>query len=133
MKQHIKMTHEMWQLERVDNKRWKATYLKEHRDGYLTLTGSANTIELDVPFPFRLVRVELTFDDATSRDIDIYFIPRGHKSPYPPRVYHETGATFTDLVLQFAEGYEKESAVIRFTCTGTADKLMYPTVYVQEL
>lgn len=123
----------MWQLELVEHNRWKCTYLKEHKDGYLTLSGNDDTIDLDVPFPFRLVRIETTFDDAVARDIDMYFIPRGYKSPNPPRVYHEAGATFKDLLLEFSVGYEKESAIIRFVVNGTINKKMFPVVYIQEL
>lgn len=133
--QHIKRTFEGWEREHTEKNIHRFKYVKENeKEGYLTLSGSADTLELDVGFPFRLVRIELVFDDATARDIDMYFIPRGYGTlAYPPRLYHESGATFTDLILQFAEGYEKESAIIRFIVDGTANKLMYPVVYVQEL
>lgn len=123
----------MWQIEHVDGKRWKCTYLKEHSDGYLTLSGSDDTINLDVPFPFRLVRIEVTFDDATAKNLDIYFIPRGYKSPNPPRVYSGSAETTKDYILEFSVGYEKESAIVRFKVNGTVSKKMFPVVYIQEM
>ena len=133
--QYLKRTMEGWEREHTGKNIHRFKYVKESdKQGYLTLSGGADTLDLDIGFPFRLVRIETMFDDATAKDIDIYFIPRGFPTlAYPPRVYHEASATFTDLILQFAEGYEKESAIVHFIVTGTANKLMYPVVYVQEL
>lgn len=100
-----------------------------------TLTGSTDNIDLLIPFHCLVQKIELSFDDATSKTLDIY-----HRSAYsaiptnPPEIFSLPANTWQTFIITLEENeneFEKE-ATLRIAVNGTANKKVKPVIYLRR-
>ena len=102
-------------------------------NGYFTITGTDN-IDVQIPFPFQLNKIVLLSDDATVKKITIYcLIEKLKGAPYQPRYFEKEVDTTTDKVITLEENENDfdQNDTIRITIVGTANKKIYPIIYLR--
>lgn len=118
----------------------KGTYLfylrpDKYSNNRFTLTGSADNIDLELPFNCLLQKIEVDFNDETSKTLVIRHIPAYVTNPtYSPLLFGVIDNTEGQFIITFSENeneFEK-GATIRITVTGTADKLVAPRIYLKR-
>lgn len=121
-----------WTFKKISSKLW-ALLWNQTANNIFTLTGITDRLSIRIPGAFRLIRVELSFNDTTTKVLTL-----NHE--LPDRDHAGFTLLFTDptntdqqVILKFGEGYEFEPCVLNLDITGTAGKTVYPTIYIQKL
>lgn len=101
----------------------------------VTLSGSADVKRLTISKGFRLIRIEWSFNDATSKDFKIEVEhPHMNQLDNPTMILNLTGDVNKNGYKTYGEKYEYEGgATLVFTVTGTLTKTFSPTAYIQVL
>ena len=110
-------------------------FYKATADYQISLTGSSENHDAQIPFPFRIEYIIICADDATAKDIDIYVMPMvASQLAYPPRIFSASTDTVTDRLLEYGREYKAPlHSVIRFTLNGTATKKIFVLACLQRL
>lgn len=118
----------------IGEKTWILFY-KATADYQVSLTGSSENHDAEIPFPFRIEYIIICADDATAKDIDIYVMPMvASQLAYPPRLFNASSDTVTDRLVEYGRQYKfPKGSVIRFTFNGTATKKIFPLACLQRL
>ena len=103
----------------------------------MTMTGSAVTLDFDIQFNHRLVKVQWSHAvaagtdgaDATAAYLYQYDPVSGRKVP----LYAETASTSSHTVAAFGEEYEYVAKRYQWSFNTTNTDLVYPKMWVQEL
>jgi len=122
-----------WYFIPLKHNVWKLKYIATS-DNLFVLTGNdPDTIEVNIPDNFRLIRIDMYFSDTTSKSVKI------HRTTHDPNStsYQELAQLLNDvsrtLEFDFGEGNEFEAGIIELRITGTNGKSVKPLVYVQRL
>jgi hypothetical protein len=102
---------------------------------YLTMTGSAVTLDAYIPTGHRLVRFE--WKHTTSAGVDgldatAVILSRIDKTLLW-RIYAEAASTSSTTVVPFGEGYEYHNCRYRVSFNTSNTDLVYPKLWVQEV
>ena len=110
-------------------------FYKATADYQISLTGSSENHDAEIPFPFRIEYIIICADDATAKDIDIYPIPMIESQiTYPARIFSSATDTDTDIFIEAGRPYKFPTAtVLRFTLNGTAGKKIFVFACLQRL
>lgn len=118
----------------IGNNIW-VWYYKETSDRSLSLSGSTDTLQLDVPFNFRLCKIIFISDDTTAKDlIAELVINRLPRMGYNPRLFGSLDDQRRSISVKYGEGYEFELLdAIKIKVTGTATKKFWAIIYTQKI
>lgn len=121
-----------FQFEYIGKGIWRGKYIKTADKAILL------NVDEDILFPFkgwRLQRIDISFDDATTKDIAIRIKPEGLPDlDYAPEIDASADDTTTSYVKTFEKGYEYILGdVLNILITGTEGKKATPIITVQQL
>ena len=86
------------------------------------------------PFKFRLERIVLCFDDATSKDVTVYHVPIKASVAYPPRLMKMPTNIDTDIIRVYGENYKFQDAdALRIYIDGTTNKKCFRIIQITRL
>lgn len=125
-----------WVAKQIKPRIWKI-YLE---DKHLTLTGSADTLDLPINAFHTLERFEFTqnnsSDVANISSFDLSIIKKISSDPEVPNsrstLWSKTGLAYSDYGVNFTkDNFEREPTTYTITITGTATNRMIPIIYLE--
>lgn len=103
---------------------------------YIEQTGSNVVIDLSVPFPHRLQRIEIKHTDASNVDSVVptaLTVAHSKNSLLFFTIVKHSTLIATDLTEEFGEDYSYAESIYRFTTNTTNTHRIYVKFYVQKL
>lgn len=104
-------------------------------DYQVSLTGSSETHDFQIPFAFRIELVIVCANDATAKDVKVETISHVMKHlTNPPYLYSVTTDTTLCKIIKCGREYKYPAhTLIRFTLNGTAGKKIFLYAVIQRL
>ena len=119
----------LWNVSNIGEGVIELTYISQ----YIALTGSEVTLDADIPFSIKLMRIDLY--QTTSADVDStnylsYSIKYRRYGKF--FTFYGDSASATVISLDFEDRYQFMATTLRIALIGTSTNRIYPVITLQK-